>query len=135
MFKFTYVANAFPQINLDNRFPIHNGSTCLLSVDGTNFWIRELIPFDTKWFPHKLNGPGVRYEIGTCIQTGWIVWANGPFPCGEWSDLAIVRSSLMHLLESWERCVADGGGAPRQQRISSYTYRMPFIHRPPKGYG
>ena len=107
--KYFYVTNIFPQINLDNRFLNHNGSTCLLSVDGTYFSIREPIPFDPKWYSHKFNGPGLRYEIGVCIQTGWIVWLNGPFPCGEWSDLAIARSSLAHLLESWERYIADGG--------------------------
>ena len=57
----------------------------------------------------RIKGPGVRYEIGMCIQTRWIVWVNGPYPCGEWSDLSIATSSLMHLLDDGERYLADGG--------------------------
>ncbi|CAB9517840.1 unknown protein [Seminavis robusta] len=57
----------------------------------------------------KFNGPGLRYEIAVCIQTGWIVWINGPFPCGEWVDIAISLSSLVHMFEGDERAVADKG--------------------------
>ena len=42
-----------------------------------------------------------------CIQTGWIVWVNGPFPCGEWSDLKIALDSVVHLLTGDERIIAD----------------------------
>lgn len=71
-----------------------NGSTCLVSVDGTDFQICEPSKFDEKWFSHNFNGPSVRYEIAVCIQTGWIVWINGPFPCGT-PDLCIARSGLV----------------------------------------
>ena len=67
------------------------------------------MPFDPKWFSHKINGPGVRYEIGYCIQNGWIVWVNGPYPCGDWTDLAIFRHCLQQLLDVGERCICDGG--------------------------
>ena len=49
------------------------------------------------------------YEIGVCIQTGWIVWKNGPFPCGSWSDLKIAREWLVHELLDDDKCVADLG--------------------------
>jgi hypothetical protein len=55
-----------------------NGSQCLVSVDGTDYAIREPSPFNKKWYSHKMNGPGVRYEIAICIQTGVPVWTNGP---------------------------------------------------------
>ncbi|CAB9530981.1 unknown protein [Seminavis robusta] len=86
-----------------------NGSRCLVTVDGTDFRIREPGPFSTGWFTKKFNGPGLRYEIAVCIQTGWIVWINGPFPCGEWVDIAISLSSLVHMFEGDERAVADKG--------------------------
>lgn len=69
----------------------------------------EQMPFWKGWFSHKHNGPGVRYEVGLCIQTGWIVWINGPFPCGEWPDLRIARESLIYMLDEDEYYVADGG--------------------------
>jgi hypothetical protein len=85
-----------------------NGSTCLVTVDGTDFRICEPTNFDKKWFSHKFNGPGVRYEIGICIQTGWIVWINGPFPCGT-PDLCIARNALIFELDQDEMYLADGG--------------------------
>lgn len=86
-----------------------NGSICKISVDGTDFRIYEPKPFDSMWYSHKFRGPGVRYEVGVCIQTGWIVWINGPFPCGTWPDLRIARSALIDALDSGEKYLADGG--------------------------
>lgn len=52
---------------------------------------------------------GLRYEIGVCIQTGDVVWINGPYPCGKCPDIAIFRDSLMHHLGEGERAEADDG--------------------------
>jgi DDE superfamily endonuclease len=86
-----------------------NGSTCLITVDGVDCRIQEPGTFDKKWYSHKFQGPGVRYEVGICIQTGWIVWVNGPFPCGAWSDLRIARAGLQSKLQVGEMYVADRG--------------------------
>lgn len=93
----------------DNRYDGDNGSQCLVSVDGTDFAIREPKPFSPKWFSHKLNGPGLRYEVAICIQTGVPVWINGPFPCGSWPDLRIARNALVDALDPGEYYLADGG--------------------------
>jgi hypothetical protein len=84
---------------------------CKITVDGTDFWIEEPMPFDRKWFSHKINGPAVRYEVGVCIKTGWIVWINGPFPAGRWPDVNIARLGLIHFLDAGEYYAADGGYA------------------------
>jgi hypothetical protein len=86
-----------------------NGSTCKTTVDGTDFRIYEPSPFDPKWYSHKLKGPGIRYEVGVCIQTGSIVWVNGPYPCGAWPDLRIARDWLIYELDHDEKYLADGG--------------------------
>ena len=44
-----------------------------------------------------------------CINTGFIVSFNGPFPCGSHNDRRIFNMSLKHDLEEWESVVADGG--------------------------
>jgi DDE superfamily endonuclease len=67
------------------------------------------MPFNKQWFSHKLNGPGLRYEVAICIQTGEPVWTNGPFPCGSWPDLRIARHALVDCLEPGEYYLADGG--------------------------
>ena len=52
--------------------------------------IQEPTPFDPKWFSDKFEDPSVWYKVGICLQTGWIVWWNGVFPCGNYPDLCIV---------------------------------------------
>ena len=99
----------FLKIDFDNRHMRSNGNVCLVSVDGTDFCIMEPWPFSTKWWSHKFNGPGLRYEIVVCMQTGWIVMVNGPHPCGDWPDLCIARHVLHHVLDEGEHYVADSG--------------------------
>ncbi len=86
-----------------------NGSICYLTVDGTDFRIPEPTPFWSGWYSHKFKGPGLRYEVGICIQTGWICWIFGPFACGKWSDLKIFRVGLKTKLIPRERVEANGG--------------------------
>ena len=52
------------------------GQHCKVMVDGTVFHIQEPTPLDLRWYSHKFKGPGLCYEIGVCIKTGWIVWVN-----------------------------------------------------------
>lgn len=97
------------QIRWENRYMNDNGSVCLVTVDGTDCPINEPSPFSPRWYSHKMNGPGVRYEVGVCIQTSWIVWVSGPYPCGAWSDYRISRESLVWHLAQGEKFLADGG--------------------------
>ena len=67
------------------------------------------------WFSYKFRSPGLWYEICLCIKTGDIVWVNGPFPCGDYNDITIFRSALLHELDEDERVECDdgyGGEAP-----------------------
>lgn len=79
-----------------------------MTVDGTDFPIYEPTPYSRKWYSHKFKGPGLRYEIAMSIQSGDIVWCNGPYPAG-WSDLKIARDALVFQLEPGEMVCADGG--------------------------
>jgi DDE superfamily endonuclease len=101
------------QIDWDYRTLFDNGSQCKVTVDGTDFRIKEPQPFDPKWLSEKFNGPGVKYEVAVCIQTGWIVHVNGPYPCGAWHDLTVARDSLCYKLAAsefeGEMALADGG--------------------------
>jgi hypothetical protein len=87
----------------------YNGSICLTSVDSVDFRILEPLPFDKKWMSHKFKGAGLRYEIGICLQTGDVVWFNGPFPCGSYNDRLIARDHGLDLsLDAGKMYVADG---------------------------
>ena len=75
-----------------------NGSTCKVSIDGTDFRIQQLKPFNKIWYSDKFNSPGVQYEVAISIQDGDIVWVNGPFACGLWPDIKIFWQNLKHAL-------------------------------------
>ena len=86
-----------------------------MSVDGTEFLV-QLTGHRGQWYSHKFKYAGYRYEVAVCIQTGWIVWTNGPFPAGANADLTVFRKGLKKkLLWAKEKALADLGyrGEPR----------------------
>jgi hypothetical protein len=82
-------------------------------VDGVDCAIQEPWPYERRkkkdYYSKKENGAGVRYDIGIYIQTGDIVWVNGPFKCGSWPDLLIYRRDLKQKLRAGEMAEADSG--------------------------
>jgi len=107
------------QIEWEYRFALADiYQRCFVTIDGTDFKINEPSPFDPGYYSHKLKHAGLRYEVGICMKTGWIVWINGPFMCGAWNDLRIARDSLHGYLLPGEQYVADGG------------YRNPYARTP-----
>lgn len=98
------------QIQFRNRFRLSvPGQTCFVSLDATDCSIQEPKPFDQKWFSHKLNGPGLKYEVGLCIRSGDIVWIHGGVPCGEYSDLVLARDLYIYAVDQGEKTIADEG--------------------------
>ena len=97
------------QIKLRNRlFARPSTINCWISVDGTDFLIKEPSPFDSSYYSHKFKHADLRYKV--CVDSdGNIVWTNGPFPCGEWSDLKIFQLNLRNELGYFEKVVADNG--------------------------
>jgi hypothetical protein len=101
----------------------------LVSVGGTDYAIREPQPFHKKWFSHKMNGPGVRYKIATCFQTGVLVRTKGPYPCGSWPDLRIARHALVDAFDPGEYYIVDGGYRDRGHWSVTPTGRHKFSER------
>lgn len=83
--------------------------SCRMSVDGIDCIIQEPKPFNRKWYSHKSNGSGLRYEIGISIESSSICWVYGPFPCGARNDQSIFNEKLRHQLSEGERVIADKG--------------------------
>lgn len=79
-----------------------------VSLDGTDFRIREPQPFNKKWFSHKFKAAGLRYEIGISIVEAEIVWASGGLPCGEWTDMKIAQDLYLNFAKK-EITLADKG--------------------------
>jgi hypothetical protein len=88
------------QIKLSNRLINDSQQRSTMVVDGIDFRIQEPRKngFNTKWYSHKYNKPGIRYEVATCINTGHIVWIHGPFPCGSHDDRTVFRLGLKNFL-------------------------------------
>ena len=59
--------------------------------------------------------------MAVCIQTGDIVWINGPFKCGTWPDLNIYRLKLKFMLADGEMVVADKGYRGDETIRTPYT--------------
>lgn len=97
------------QIRWANRLMRDRGRTCRVTIDCLDCRLLEPIPFSKRWYTKKFNGPGFRYEVAVCIQTGWIVWINGPFRCGEMPDITIFRRDLKQMLAPGEMVECDGG--------------------------
>lgn len=95
----------------------HNG--CSVTVDGTDFRIYEPTDFNTKWFSHKFNGPGIRYEVAISIKGGQIVHIQGPYPAGKWPDIKIFRECLKYKLLEGEKAEADNGYHGEPDKIST----------------
>ena len=90
------------------------GNDCLVSVDCTDVQIREPFPYSKiwspRWFSPKFKGPGLRYEICVSIIGGDVVWVNGPFACGTYSDYKIfTQEGLLSNLDEGERVECDDG--------------------------
>lgn len=87
------------------------GKTCKVTVDGTDYKIPRQTPHkrDKKFYSHKFKHAALRYEVAVCIQTGDIVWVNGPFPAGKWPDINIYRRNLKAMLLPGEMVEADSG--------------------------
>ncbi len=83
----------------------------ILSVDGTDCPIQE--PRNnpnSDWYSHKLNGPGLDYELGLEIHRNQLCWINGPFPAG-YTDLRVFRlpDGLKGKIPEGKLVIADNG--------------------------
>lgn len=99
----------FLQVKWENRLMRDCGKTCKVTVDGMDCPVLEPKPFSTHWYSHKFKKAGLRYKLGICIQTGWNVWANGPYPCGPWPNIKIFWHKLQQMLPPGEKVEADLG--------------------------
>ena len=75
----------------------------MVTVDGTDCKIQDPSPFQTKWYSHKHNGLGLHCELAVSVSLGHIGWANGPYPCGSFSDVKIYRQDLKEMLDGPEK--------------------------------
>ena len=117
------------ELNFKNRFMnANNPSTHYVSSDCTDFQINEPKPFTPKWFSHKFKGAGVRYLIGVCLRTGWIVYVDGGYMAGT-SERTITRIGICRLLKREERIIADKGVSGVENVTTPKPSDLPHIKK------
>jgi hypothetical protein len=85
---------------------------CTMTIDGTDFRIPQkgIAKKGNAFASHKYAGKSaLRYELGVDILAGNLVWIQGPYPAGKYSDIVIFNKALTHFLEPGERVEADKG--------------------------
>ena len=93
----------------ENRHKGNTNQFCKTSVDGTDFRIKIRKHFERCWWGYKFKAAGLRYEVGISIQSGDIVWTNGPFLPGDNPDITVFRKGIIHHLDFLEQVEADKG--------------------------
>ena len=85
-----------------------------MTVDGTDFRIaqnqKRAVTKGNGFASHKYAGrSALRYELGVDILVGNLVWIQGTYPAGKYTEIVIFNKVLCNFLESDERVEADEG--------------------------
>ena len=101
------------QIVFESRLGAHDVlNDCTMTVDGTDFRIPQkgAATKGNAFASHKYAGKSaLRYELGVDILAGNLVWIQGPYPAGKYTDIVIFNKVLRNFLEPGERVEADEG--------------------------
>ncbi|KAL7429399.1 hypothetical protein ACHAXM_001847, partial [Skeletonema potamos] len=111
----------------------HKDEVHWLSVDTVNYVVEELRQTPgTKWWNHKSNSAGFKYEYGLAIRHPTCVWARGPFPAAEKHDKTVFcggtnkqpreqwdRNSLYHHIPKRKKALGDSAyeGVPEKVTV------------------
>ncbi len=100
------------QINFDRRFEGNMGNDCLMTFGSTNFCVQQkgLPKKENAFTSHKNAGKSaLRYELGISILGGDLVWIQGPYPAGKYTNIIIFNKVLTNFLKPGERVEANDG--------------------------
>ena len=114
------------------------GDVSLTYVDCKDFPCHQLLRLPRKdrrkWFSHNFNGPGLKYEIATCIRTGEIVHFSGPFRAAI-HDLTVFRHHMKKCLRSGEKALGDRGYRGDRKIVTIYEAKSAQHARTIKAIG
>ena len=112
MISFELYSPYFLKIVFESRKDSGSLNDCLISVDGTDVRIPQQGPAipGNPFSLFKFKGKcGLRYKIGVDILAGNIVWVNGPYAAGKYTDIKMFCRGLAHWLDEHKRVEADHG--------------------------
>ena len=89
---------------------------CTMTVDGTDFRIPQkgAATKENAFASHKYAGKSaLRYELGVDIFAGNLVWIQGSYPAGKYTNIKIFNQVLRNFLKPGERVNRGRRGGPR----------------------
>ncbi len=95
-------------------------NNCLMTVDGTDFRVPQkgTATKGNAFVSHKYTGKSaLRYKLGMSILRGDLVWTQGPYPVGKYTDINIFNKVLHHFLDPGEQVEADKGYVRHPNKI------------------
>ena len=106
-------AASFKHRSSSSRLSAHNaGNDCTVTIDGTDFRIPQkgIAKKGDAFASHKYAGKSTLcYELGVDILAGNLVWIQGPYPAGKYTNIKIFNKVLCNFLETGERVEANKG--------------------------
>jgi hypothetical protein len=89
----------------------------IISVDGTDCtsWGPNNLPKDKRFFSQKKNHTAVKYLVALAIFSPHVVFIDGPFPAGQFNNIAAFRSRLKDKLKKGKKVIFNGGFPPNWQ--------------------
>jgi hypothetical protein len=91
-----------------------------MTVDGTDFRDpqRGTATKGNAFASHKYaEKSALRYELDVSILGGDLVWIQGPYPAGKFTDIKIFNKVLRHFLDPGERVEANEGYVGHPNKI------------------
>mgnify|MGYP006206982325 FL=1 len=91
-----------------------------MTIDGKDFRVPQqgLMKEGNPFGSHKYAGKSaLRYELGVSILGGDLVWIQGPYPAGKFTDITIFNKVLCHFLDPGKWVEADEGYVGHPDKI------------------
>ncbi len=101
------------QIVFESRLGAHDvGNDCTMTINGTDFRIPQkgIAKKGNAFVSHKYTGKfALCYKLDVVILAGNLVWIQGPYPAGKYTNIKIFNKVLRNFLEPGEPVETDEG--------------------------
>jgi hypothetical protein len=116
------------------RFSVDGDEIFIVTVDGTDCAIWEPkhnnLPKDKRYFLKKKNRAAVKYLVALAIFSPHVVFVDGPFPAGQFNNIAAFRSRLKDKIKKGKKVIVDGGFPANPQSATE----LDMLVLPRQGY-
>jgi hypothetical protein len=110
MISFKLYSPYFLKFVFESRKDSGSLNGCLIKGDGTDVLIPQQGPAipGNPFSSFKFKGKcGLRCKIGVDILAGNIMWVNGPYAAGKYTDIKLFCTGLAHWLDEHKRVELD----------------------------